>query len=45
MNSKTNFTIKILENKLVNNFEINNSIKSSLDNLKNFSNEQPSVQF
>ncbi len=32
-----------LENKLVNNLEINNSIQSSLDNLNNFSCEKPSV--
>jgi len=35
--------LEALENKLVNNLEINNSIKASLDNLKNFSHEQPSV--
>jgi len=35
--------LELLENKLVNNLEINNSIKSSLDNLNNFSHDQPSV--
>ena len=35
--------LELLENKLVNNFEINNSIKSSLENLNNFSHAQPSV--
>jgi len=35
--------LELLENKLVNNLEINNSIKSSLENLNNFSNEDPSV--
>ena len=35
--------LELLENKLVNNLEINNSIKSSLENLNNFSHEQPSV--
>ena len=34
-----------LENKLVNNLEINNSIQSSLDNLNNFSHDEPSVAF
>ena len=37
--------LETLENKLVNNLEINNSIKSSLENLNNFSHEQPSVAF
>jgi len=37
--------LESLENKLVNNFEINNSIKSSLDNLNNFSHDQPSIAF
>ena len=32
-----------IQNKLVNNLEINNSIKSSLDNLNNFSCDKPSV--
>ena len=35
--------LELLENKLVNNLEINNSIQSSLDNLNNFSHDQPSV--
>ncbi len=35
--------LESLENKLVNNLEINNSIQSSLDNLNNFSHDQPSV--
>jgi len=35
--------LELLENKLVNNFEINNSIKSSLENLNNFSHDEPSV--
>jgi len=37
--------LELLENKLVNNLEINNSIKSSLENLNNFSHDQPSVTF
>jgi len=37
--------LELLENKLVNNLEINNSIKSSLQNLNNFSHEEPSVTF
>ena len=35
--------LELLENKLVNNHEINNSLKSSLDNLNNFSHDEPSV--
>ncbi len=35
--------LKLLETKLINNFEITNSIQSSLENLNNFSHEQPSV--
>jgi len=35
--------LELLENKLVNNLEINNSIKSSLDNLNNFSHDEPSI--
>jgi len=35
--------LELLENKLVNNLEITNSIKSSLENLNNFSHDQPSV--
>ena len=35
--------LELLENKLVNNLEINNSINSSLENLNNFSHEQQSV--
>ena len=37
--------LESLENKLVNNLEINNSIQSSLDNLNNFSHDEPSVSF
>jgi len=35
--------LELLENKLVNNLEINNSIKSSLENLNNFSHDELSV--
>ncbi len=35
--------LELLENKLVNNLEINNSIQLSLDNLNNFSHDKPSV--
>ena len=35
--------LELLENKLVNNLEINKSIQSSLDNLNNFSHDEPSV--
>jgi len=41
--SKEILELELLENKLVNNFEINNSIQSSLDNLNNFNHDQPSV--
>ena len=37
--------LELLQNKLVNNLEINNSIKSSLENLNNFSHDEPSVTF
>jgi DNA repair protein RecN (Recombination protein N) len=37
--------LESLENKLVNNLEINNSIQSSLRNLNNFSHDVPSVEF
>jgi len=37
--------LELLENKLVNNLEINNSIQSSLENLNNFSHDEPSVTF
>merc|ERR1711991_1220721 len=37
--------LESLENKLVNNLAINNSIQSSLDNLNNYSHDQPSVAF
>ncbi len=37
--------LELLENKLVNNLEINNSIRSSLENLNNFSHDEPSVAF
>ncbi len=35
--------LELLENKLLNNLEINNSIQSSLENLNNFSHDEPSV--
>jgi DNA repair protein RecN (Recombination protein N) len=35
--------LELLQNKLVNNLEINNSIQSSLHNLNNFSHDEPSV--
>jgi len=35
--------LELLEKKLVNNLDINNSIKSSLENLNNFSHDEPSV--
>jgi len=35
--------LELVEKKLVNNLEINNSIKSSLENLNNFSHDEPSV--
>ena len=35
--------LEVLENKLVNNLEINNSIQSSLNNLNNFSHDEQSV--
>jgi len=35
--------LELLENKLVNNLEINNSIQSSLNNLNNFSHDEQSV--
>ena len=41
--SKEILELELLENKLVNNLEINNSIRSSLDNLNNFSHDEPSV--
>jgi DNA repair protein RecN (Recombination protein N) len=37
--------LESIQDKLVNNLEINNSIQSSLDNLNNFSHEQPSIDF
>ena len=37
--------LESLENKLVNNLEINNSIQSSLKNLNNFSHDEPSLTF
>ena len=37
--------LELLEYKLVNNLEINNSIKSSVENLNNFSHDKPSVTF
>jgi len=35
--------LELLENKLVNNLEINNSIQSSLENLNNFNHDEPSA--
>ena len=35
--------LQLLETKLINNLEINNSIQSSLENLNNFSHDEPSV--
>jgi len=35
--------LELLENRLVNNLEINNSIQSSLENLNNFKHDEPSV--
>ncbi len=35
--------LELLENKLLNNLEINNSIQSSLENLNNFNHDEPSV--
>ena len=37
--------LETLQNKLVNNFEINNSIQLSLENLNNFCHDQPSIVF
>jgi len=37
--------LELLENKLVNSLEINNSIKSSLENLNNYSHDEQSVTF
>jgi len=37
--------LELLEKKLVNNFEINNSIQISLNNLNNFNHDAPSVSF
>ena len=37
--------LELLENKLVNNLEINNSIQASLDNLNNSCHDQPSVSW
>ncbi len=37
--------LESLEKKLVNNLEINNSIQASLENLNNFSHDEPSVTF
>ena len=37
--------LELIENNLVNNLQINNSIKSSLENLNNFSHDEPSVAF
>ena len=46
LNSKEEiFELEALENKFLNNLEINNSIQSTLDNLTNFSDEEPSVAF
>ncbi|MDA9703868.1 AAA family ATPase [Prochlorococcus sp. AH-736-L19] len=35
--------LELIENKLVNNLEINNSVQSSLENLNKFSHDEPSV--
>jgi len=43
--SKEILELELLENKLVNNLEINNSIQSSLNNLNNFNYDEPSVSF
>ena len=43
--SKEILELEALENTLVNNLEITNSIKLSLDNLNNFSHDEPSVAF
>ena len=46
LNSKNEILeLESIQNKLVNNLEINNSIQSSLDNLNNFSHDQPSIAF
>ena len=37
--------LESIENKLVNNVQINNSIQSSLENLNNFNHDQPSIAF
>jgi len=37
--------LELQENKLVNNLQINNSIKSSLENLNNYGHDDPSVSF
>jgi len=43
--SKEILELEALENQLVNNLEINNSIQSSLDNLNSFRHDEPSVIF
>ena len=46
LNSKNEILeLESIQNKLVNNLEINNSIQSSLENLNNFSHDQPSIAF
>ena len=46
LNSKNEILeLESIQNKLVNNLEINNSIQSSLDNLNNYSHDQPSIAF
>ena len=46
LNSKNEILeLESTQNKLVNNLEINNSIQSTLDNLNNFSHDQPSIAF
>ena len=46
LNSKNEILeLESIQNKLVNNLEINNSIQSSLNNLNNFNHDQPSIAF
>jgi len=43
--SKEILELEQMENQLVNNLEINHSIQSSLDNLNNYSHDEPSISF
>ncbi len=43
--SKEILELEAMENKLLNNLEINNSIQSSLENLNNLNHDQPSIAF